>query len=285
MYACIVWSLFIFPLLVSGSDNIYDTKNGRKYIKYSMTPGSPVRAFAYMPGVVALVSQESDKGIVVQMQRIANFERTAPFVVKETAHPNYYRVDGCFERSGKSYLLAYDTSLNETVVIKGQEELVLPLRNYDLLRYDNLEDTIYLVRNRTLLQYRFDEILRYNDIGEPQSAPMSKEELDDAVTDLLVVGGQRYAIFNQAVNRQTENGSWVRVMPTKSEHFWFQIFPSGPPADSSSTLSQISPTSIVFLVEIFTLLFAVYCLNMRLKLRPQTGMYELSRGTPPVERA
>ena len=284
MHIAVVWLLLLVALRVEGSLVLAVAESGA-YVGYTTSPGSHIRTFVYKPGVVALVSQQPDKGIVVQTQRIQSFEQTAPIVVKETAHPHNYRVDGCFERSGKAYLIAYDAVLNETVIVKGQEELFLPLHDYDLLRYDPFEDTVHLVRNRTLLKYRFESILRYNDVGEPQSPPLKKEHIEDVFTDLMVVDGKRYAIFNQAVNRQDTNGSWVRMMPTKAEHFWFQLFPSTPHVESPSMLTQVSPTSVVFIVEILTLLFAVYCLNMRLKLRPQTGIYELSRATPPTERA
>ena len=273
------WSVLVFPLI---SARLQLQGLGRDYVTYSTKPGAPVRAFAYRPGVVALVGEQADKGILVQLQKLESFEQTSPLTVKETPYPHKYRVDGCFERNGWSHLLAYDTELNETLLIRGQEEVFLPLRDYTLLRYDYEEDTVYILRDQSLLRYPFEALLTYNDIGDPQERPTLKEKLDVAFTDLQVIGGQRFAIFDQAVHVWNLNGSWSYVTPTKADYFWFQLFPI---EHSSTSLGEISPTSIVFIVEILVLLFAVYCLKMKLRLSPKTGLYEISRGSPPVLKA
>ena len=245
---------------------------------YAVRPAEPVRVFAYRPGVAALVHQDTSHGIVVQLQHVGSFERSSPFVAKETAHPHHYRIEACFEREGRSHLLAYDTALNETLLINGQVESTLPLRDYDFLRYDFTEDAIYLARNQTLLRYTFEGILTYNGIGEPQERPQVECEITERFTDLLVIGGQPFAIFDQSVNRQLPNGSWTRMMPTKSSVFWFQLFPK----EKESTtpyLTRLSPSSVVAIVEVAVLLFAVYCLNMRLKVHPHAGVYELSHAS------
>ena len=269
------WLLLAFPLVFT-----HPRKDGsdEKYAMYAVQPGAPIRVFAYRPGVAALVYESASQGIVIQLQRVDSFERSSPFIVKETAHPHQYRIEACFERDGQSHMLAYDTALNETLFIKGQEESSLPLRDYEFLRYDFIEDAIYLARNRTLLRYPFEGILRYNDIGEPQERPEVECEITERFTDLMVVGGQPFAIFDQSVNKQLPNGSWTRIMATKSSVFWFQLFPVEQ-RNTASNLTHLSPAGIVFIIEILVLLFAAYCLNMKLKVRPQSGIYELSRGS------
>ena len=118
-------------------------------------------------------------------------------------------------------------------MINGQEESTLLLREYDFLRYDFTENAIYLARNLTLLRYAFEGILAYNVIVEPQERPQVECEITERFTDLMVIGVQPFAIFDQSVNRQLPNGSWTRMMPTRSSVFWFQLFPvekeSAPP--------------------------------------------------------
>jgi hypothetical protein len=271
MKTLICWLVLLFPLIY-GRHNYFSTF-GLDYNVYSIRPGSPMRLFTYRAGVIALVYQTADQGIVVQLQRVDSFERTSPFIVKETAHSHNYRIEACFERGGYSHLFAYDTTLNETIVIRGQEEVAFPLRNYELLRYDYLNDHLYILRNDTLLRYNFDDVMRYNDMGEPSASPLERQKVDEVLSDLLVVGGQQLAIFDQSVNRHLPNGSWAPVMPTKAESFWFQLLP----AEAPPTTTHLSPVNIVFIVEILVLFFAVYCLNMKVRLRPQTGTYELSR--------
>lgn len=271
MNSLVCWFVLIFPLIFGHSDF------GEGYTVYSISPGSPIRIFAYRPGVIALVYQNESQGIVVQLQRVDTFERSSPFTVKETAHSHNYRIEACFERGGHAYLLAYDTILKETLIIKGQDETFIPLRNYDLLRYDYLEDQVYILRNGTMLRYPFDDVTRYDDMGEIQAPPLEKHQLEQSFTDLQVIGGQQLAIFDQAVNRQLSNGSWAHVMPTKADAFWFQLLPAER-AEPSSAFGQLTSNTILFVVEICVLLFAAYCLNFKLKLRPQSGSFELSRG-------
>ncbi|KAH7697973.1 hypothetical protein AAVH_34941 [Aphelenchoides avenae] len=253
MCVSVWWLLLAFPLSLGHPSK---DASAESYAVYSVNPGGPIRVFAYRSGVAALVYESASLGIVVQLQRVDSFERSSPFIAKETAHPHHYRVEACFERDGHSHLLAYDTVLNETLLIRGQKETSLPLRDYDFLR--GFSPTMTLESHK--------------------SEPELECEITEPFTDLMVVGGQPFAIFDQSVNRQLPNGNWTRMMGTKSSVFWFQLFPVVR-QDSPSLLTQISPSSIVIIVEAAVLLFAVYCLNMKLKLRPQSGIYELSRGS------
>lgn len=275
MKSLVCWLISLFPLICGHNEYSLQSEG---YSVYSISPGSLVRIFTYRPGVIALVYQNSSHGIVVQLQRVDSFERSSPFTVKETAHSHHYRIEACFERDGYAHLLAYDMVLNETLVIRGQRETFIPLRDYDLLRYDIMKDHVYLARNGNVLHYKFDDILQYNDIGEIPTPPVAREKISDTFSDLLVMNDQQLAIFDQAVNHRMTNGTWRRLMPTQSDIFWFQLVPPQKGAEPGTALGQLSPTNVLFVVEICVLLFAAYCLNFKLKLRPQSGgVFELSR--------
>lgn len=238
-------------------------KFGEDFDVFNVSSG---RIFGYKARIACIVQQSGDE-MKVSLRNIDTVEQSGDVSIRKEGDTC---VEACFEHRGSSFL--WLRCANGTILLKGIEAVHLPIADYDLARFDHEEQSLYVLKGRTLSQYGFDEVWRSP--GNVQ--PRWTVTLERAPSDLMIIGGHVFGVINGSVARLEAERQWQAVTQHSQDTFNFQLFLK---EDTHAVqLAENLPSMLVFCVEIGAMLFLAYCLRYRLTYRTGGGL----TATPPT---
>lgn len=168
------------------------------------------RIFGYSKDKVCIVT-ENNGHYYVSLQKVGSFERSngVKFV------PISVVIESCFENSGISYL--WTKNKNKTVILStyGSKQINL---EYDIARYDYLNDNIWILKNVTIDVYKFKNI--WNRLFKP----CRKITLNNTCDDMTVVDGRLFCNYNHVI--YTLNGHTLKFYThSNSKNFTYVLYP------------------------------------------------------------
>ncbi|KAH7700894.1 hypothetical protein AAVH_31985 [Aphelenchoides avenae] len=243
-----VWLVAIFGLT---SSNVLD-----KEFEVYTADSSIQQLFAYKADTVCIVERRKEN-LHVRLQRLRTFERTSPIKVHDDDRLSDHRPDACFELDGVSYLILRHLHRNITTLVVGQEHRTLDL-NYELLRYDYTDQSVYVFANHAVKKYDARQLIESNATVKPLEALIIPMSFNDAI----VTEGRIFLIHQRILYEYKADGTFPVVDEAAQDTFWFQLFSK----KSLFCLTDMSST-LSYLLQFALLLFIIYCLKYKMTVR------------------
>lgn len=243
-----MWLLVLF-VVVQGNSL-------REEFELYTADSSVQQLFAYKPDVVCIV-ERGLSSLYVRLQKLHTFERTSSITIHDGERLSDHRADACFELDGVSYLVLRNAHRNQTTVISGQEHRILNL-NYDLLRYDYTDESVYVFVKNTIKKYAARQLLAPN----ITALPLATITLPIPFNDAMVTAGRIFLLHQRVLYELRENGDCPVIENASHDTFWFQLFTKKP----LFCLSEMS-SSLAYMFQFALLLFIIYCLRYKMTVR------------------
>jgi hypothetical protein len=264
---------FILPFLISVNSEL---------TSYEITLSSP----AYFDGQFKILSRnkanehifgydkdracfirKDERHIFAYFQSVRTIERSAEVFFEVAGIQSPIILINCFKFNGNSFIIYKQQSNGETTIIRGNNEMrKLRNLNYDDIRYDHINEKLYLVRGHAIydveIEY-FEDIwksLNSSNYGVLKMNAVSI--LDFSTTDFLIFKNHIYFIKDFKIYK-TEIGTKDVdfVSNSGSKHFNFITFETNNKvinADSSKLL-----LTILYIIDVIVIVIFVYFIKKK----------------------